>query len=81
MVSDAAASTAGPRDRVRGITPWKLPSASRLTTPRLVSVGEDVYALLGFARDEFLHGTVSLMQRIHLHDEDLAERLLARCGT
>jgi two-component system sensor histidine kinase/response regulator len=46
-------------------------------TPRLVSVGEDVYALLGFARDEFLHGTVSLMQRIHLHDEDLAERLLA----
>jgi PAS domain S-box-containing protein len=45
--------------------------------PRVLSVNDDVCTLLGFAPEAFIAGTVSLMQRIHAHDQDLVERLLA----
>ncbi|MBP6763618.1 MAG: PAS domain S-box protein [Rubrivivax sp.] len=45
--------------------------------PQLLSVSDGVAALLGLAPAEFVSGAVSLVQRIHPHDQDIAERLFA----
>jgi hypothetical protein len=49
--------------------------------PRVLSVSEGVRALLGYAPGEFIDGTVSLAQRIHAHDQDVAERVFAPCAS
>jgi PAS domain-containing protein len=49
--------------------------------PRVLSVNDDVCTLLGFAPEAFIAGAVSLVQRIHPHDQDIAERLFADCDS
>ena len=49
--------------------------------PRVLSVSDDVASLLGFAPRDFLDGAVSLVQRIHAHDQDVVDRLLAPLGS
>jgi len=46
--------------------------------PRLVSAGEDVEALLGYSREEFLAARVQLLDRIHPEDAGLAETLFPK---
>jgi diguanylate cyclase (GGDEF)-like protein/PAS domain S-box-containing protein len=49
--------------------------------PQLVSVGEDVEALLGYAQEEFLTAKVQLQDRIHPEDAGLAETLFSQDST
>ncbi|MBK1614448.1 hypothetical protein CKO44_13310 [Rubrivivax gelatinosus] len=49
--------------------------------PRIVSVGDGVSELLGFSAADFVAGTVGLLQRVHPHDQDLADAVLAPCAT
>ena len=42
---------------------------------RVLSVSDEIEALLGFTRDDFLSGGVALRKRIHPDDSDIAERL------
>jgi len=49
--------------------------------PQLVSVGEDVEALLGYAQEEFLTAKVQLKDRIHLEDAGLAQTLFSQNST
>ena len=49
--------------------------------PRLVSAGEDVEALLGYSREEFLTARVLLQDRIHPEDAGLAETLFSQNST
>ena len=49
--------------------------------PRLVSAGEDVEALLGYSREEFLAARVQLLDRIHPEDAGLAETLFSQKST
>lgn len=45
--------------------------------PSVLTVSGGVQDLLGFAPDDFLSGKVSLSERIHADDQDLASRLFA----
>lgn len=49
--------------------------------PRLVSAGEDVEALLGYGREQFLAARVQLRDRIHPEDASLAETLFSQKST
>ena len=49
--------------------------------PQLVSVGEDVEALLGYRREEFLTARVHLQDRIHPEDAGLVETLFSQNST
>ncbi|MDR3752675.1 MAG: PAS domain S-box protein [Terracidiphilus sp.] len=49
--------------------------------PRLVSAGEDVEALLGYSREDFLTASVHLLDRIHPEDASLAETLFSQNST
>jgi PAS domain S-box-containing protein len=44
---------------------------------RVMSVGEGIAALLGYAPAQWLDGSVDLADRVHPDDQDLAERLFA----
>jgi hypothetical protein len=49
-----------------------------LSQPTVVlSVGGDIYNLLGFSEDDFLGGKVTLQSRIHSHDQDIADALFS----
>jgi len=49
--------------------------------PRLVSVGDDVEALLGYTQEEFLTANVQLRDRIHPEDAGLAGALFSQDST
>jgi len=49
--------------------------------PQLLSAGEDVEALLGFSREEFLTARVQPQDRIHPADAGLAETLFSQNST
>ncbi|MGD0479177.1 MAG: EAL domain-containing protein [Terracidiphilus sp.] len=49
--------------------------------PRLVSVGEECEALLGYRREEFLTAKVQLQDRIHPEDASLVEILFSQDST
>ena len=49
--------------------------------PQLISAGEDVEALLGFRREDFLAASVQLQDRIHPEDAGLAETLFSPDST
>ncbi len=46
----------------------------------LESIRGPVDELLGFAAEEFLSGSVSLLERIHLHDADIAKEIYSPVG-
>ena len=49
-----------------------------LTRPgRALAVSGAIDALLGFSPEDFLSGRVSFRERIHTHDQDIADRLFA----
>ncbi|MBL8429081.1 MAG: PAS domain S-box protein [Dechloromonas sp.] len=43
--------------------------------PSTVAVGDGVFSLLGYAADDFVSGKVSLSQRFHADDRDIADAL------
>ncbi len=49
--------------------------------PQLISAGEEVEALLGFRREEFLTASVQLRDRVHAEDAGLAESLFSPDST
>ena len=46
--------------------------------PRVLAVGDGVEALLGFRSEDFLSSAVSLLDRIHSHDADIAAKLFSQ---
>ncbi|MGZ4981920.1 MAG: PAS domain S-box protein [Methylobacter sp.] len=57
-----------------------------LATSEVSSISDSIEALLGFKAGDFLTGKVSLRNRIHVHDQDIADDLFSidihrTCGT
>jgi len=44
---------------------------------QILSVGDGIEGLLGFKSEEFVSGRISLKNRIHAHDSDIAEQLFS----
>ncbi|MDD4881785.1 MAG: hypothetical protein PHX10_09435, partial [Gallionellaceae bacterium] len=44
---------------------------------QVLSVSDGIESLLGFKPDDFLSGRVSLRERIHPHDQDIADSLFS----
>lgn len=50
-------------------------------SPSVLSVTDSIEALLGFTSDEFISGEISILDRIHLADGDLARLLFSRADS
>jgi PAS domain S-box-containing protein len=48
-----------------------------LATSEVLSISDSIEALLGFKADDFLAGKVSLRNRVHVHDQDIADDLFS----